>query len=32
VDTIPAWHAAKGLKAWLFVDEIAVNPGPDGME
>ncbi len=27
--TIPAWHHAKGLKAWLFADEIVVNPsGP----
>lgn len=24
--TIPAWHGAKGRKAWLFVDEIMVNP------
>jgi hypothetical protein len=24
--TIPAWHGAKGRKAWLFVDEIVVNP------
>jgi len=26
VGTIPAWHGAKGRKAWLFVDEIMVNP------
>jgi len=26
VGTIPAWHSAKGRKAWLFVDEIVVNP------
>ncbi len=24
--TIPDWHQAKGRKAWLFVDEILVNP------
>jgi len=24
--TIPDWHPAKGRKAWLFVDEILVNP------
>ena len=24
--TIPDWHSAKGRKAWLFVDEILVNP------
>ncbi len=23
---IPSWHAAKGRKAWLFIDEITVNP------
>ena len=23
---IPAWHPAQGRKAWLFADEIAVNP------
>jgi hypothetical protein len=26
--TIPAWHPAAGRKAWLFVDEVAVNPMP----
>ena len=26
VGRIPDWHGAKGLKAWLFVDEILVNP------
>ena len=25
---IPDWHKAKGRKAWLFVDEILVNPKP----
>ncbi len=25
--TIPDWHPAKGRKAWLFVDELLVNPG-----
>lgn len=24
--TIPEWHPAKGRKAWLFVDELLVNP------
>ena len=24
--TIPNWHPAKGRKAWLFVDELLVNP------
>ena len=24
--TIPDWHQAKGRKAWLFIDEILVNP------
>ena len=28
LDTIPDWHPAKGRKAWLFVDEIVVNPRP----
>jgi hexosaminidase len=23
--TLPAWHAARGRKAWLFVDEVLVN-------
>ena len=23
---IPDWHAAKGLSAWLFIDEVLVNP------
>ena len=26
VGSIPAWHAAADAKAWLFVDEIMVNP------
>jgi hexosaminidase len=26
VGVIPDWHPAKGRKAWLFVDEIMVNP------
>jgi hexosaminidase len=26
VGKIPAWHAAAGAKAWLFCDEILVNP------
>jgi predicted amidohydrolase/glucose/arabinose dehydrogenase/cytochrome c551/c552 len=30
VGTIPQWHKAKGLKAWLFVDEILVNPAEPG--
>ncbi|MDF1714368.1 MAG: hypothetical protein P1U90_19180 [Akkermansiaceae bacterium] len=25
---IPDWHKARGRKAWLFVDEILVNPKP----
>ena len=32
--TVPQWHDAAGLGAWLFVDEIMVNSGatpPDGM-
>ena len=24
--TIPEWHPAGGKKAWLFADEIVVNP------
>jgi len=24
--TVPAWHPARGKKAWLFVDELLVNP------
>jgi len=24
--TIPDWHQAKGREAWLFVDELLVNP------
>ena len=24
--TIPDWHHSAGLKVWLFVDEILVNP------
>jgi hypothetical protein len=23
--TVPAWHPARGRKAWLFADEILVN-------
>jgi hypothetical protein len=23
---VPDWHSAKGLKAWMFIDEIIVNP------
>jgi len=26
IQTIPDWHQAKGERAWLFVDEIMVNP------
>ena len=26
IHTIPDWHQAKGERAWLFVDEILVNP------
>jgi hypothetical protein len=26
IGTIPDWHHAKGAKAWLFVDEVLVNP------
>ena len=26
IGAIPDWHPAHGRKAWLFVDEIAVNP------
>ncbi len=26
VATIPAGHRAAGLRAWLFVDEILINP------
>ncbi len=26
IGRIPAWHHAGGIKAWLFVDEILVNP------
>ncbi len=26
VGTIPDWHRAAGAKAWLFIDEIMVNP------
>ena len=28
IGKIPAWHPAAGAKAWLFVDEIRVNPAP----
>ena len=28
VGQIPDWHRAKGTKAWLFVDEVLVNPPP----
>lgn len=24
--TIPDWHRAGGLKAWLFIDELVINP------
>ena len=24
--TIPEWHPARGLRAWLFADEILVDP------
>jgi hypothetical protein len=24
--TLPAWHSAAGQKAWLFIDNILVNP------
>ena len=27
--TIPAWHHSKGKKAWLFADEIIINPEDD---
>ena len=26
---IPSWHSAAGQKAWLFVDEIVINPALD---
>ena len=26
IGAIPEWHAATGAKAWLFVDEVVVNP------
>jgi hypothetical protein len=26
VGKIPGWHRAAGRRAWLFVDEILVNP------
>ena len=25
VKSLPAWHAGKGQKAWVFVDEVFVN-------
>lgn len=28
VGVVPGWHSAHGRKAWLFVDEIMVNPAP----
>lgn len=28
IKRIPPWHKASGQKAWLFVDEIMVNPAP----
>lgn len=28
--TIPDWHHARGGKAWLFVDELLVNPAKQG--
>ena len=24
----PDWHPARGVKAWLFVDEVVINPQP----
>ena len=26
IGTLPAWHPAAGQKAWLFIDNILVNP------
>jgi hypothetical protein len=26
IGTIPEWHAARGLRAWLFADEVLVDP------
>ena len=26
IRTLPAWHTAAGQKAWLFIDNILVNP------
>jgi hypothetical protein len=26
IGSIPSWHPASGRDAWLFADEIAVNP------
>ena len=28
IGTIPAWHRSAGVRAWLFADEILVNPVP----
>jgi hexosaminidase len=28
---IPGWHPAAGQKAWLFADELMVNPSPRGV-
>ncbi len=28
IRTIPSWHEARGQKAWLFVEELLVNPDP----
>ena len=25
VGKLPAWHAGKGQKAWIFIDEVFVN-------
>ena len=26
IGTLPAWHPAAGQKAWLFIDNVLVNP------
>jgi hypothetical protein len=26
IGKLPAWHPAAGQKAWLFIDNIMVNP------
>jgi hypothetical protein len=28
IGTIPAGHRAAGQKAWLFTDEVLINPTP----